>query len=525
VSAGLPQALAGLLSPLAYPHPVDRVEIIETHISWVLLAGDFAYKIKRPVCYPFIDLRSPERRRFLCEEELRLNCRFAPELYLEVLPIVRVEGEARVGGEGPVLEHAVRMRRFDRTEELDRLLDTRRVGPAELEAFGRSLAAIHARLPVAPEAAPWGRPTEVHSLMLRNFEECAQASTAFGRTEEVLALRGALEGRLAAAASWLAARRAAGHIRECHGDLHSRNVVRMGSRLIAFDCLEFDPALRWIDVADEIALLSSDLIARDRPVCAHAFRGGYLAEGGDYQACRVLKLYQAHRALVRAKVAALSASGKGDETERDTLCEEHEALLNCARTSLEAQRDRPVLLLMCGLSASGKTWLARLLAPRLDAVHLRSDVERKRRTGLGALTPSHSGLATGLYTPEARDAAYEDLARAAEDALAGGYTAIVDAAFLERAQRRRFAALAHRLGVPLHLVCCEAPPPLLKARITARRRGGRDPSEADESVLQWQMAHREAVIADEGIDTIGVESADADALERILARVRDRSAA
>lgn len=516
MSPRLPESLASLLNPHAYPHPAERIELIETHISWVLLAGEFAYKIKRPVCYPFIDQRAAERRRFLCEEELRLNRRFAPELYLEVSPIVRVEGAARIGGKGPAFEYAVRMRRFDHAEELDRLLETRRIGPAELEAFGRELAAIHARLPVAPEAESWGRPSEVRALMVRNLEECAEASAVFDRREQVLALRGALADRLATVASVMTARRAAGRIRECHGDLHSRNVVRIGSRLIAFDCLEFDPALRWIDVADEVALLSSDLLARGRPVRAHAFRSGYLAESADYRACRVLRLYQGHRALVRAKVAGIAAADQAEAAERDRLREEHAALLECARDSFNGDLERPVLLLMSGLSASGKTWLARLLAPRLNAVHLRSDVERKRRAGLDALAPSHSGLATGLYTPKASEAVYRDLAGAAEDVLAGGYTAIVDATFLRRSQRARFAELARRLGVPLHLASCEAPPAVLRARITARR----DASEADRTVLDWQMGHREPVTADEGIDSFEVDPTDADALEKTLARVR-----
>jgi len=520
MSPQLPSSLASLLTPRAYSHPVERVELIETHVSWVLLAGAFAYKIKRPVCYPFVDQRSPERRRLLCEEELRLNRRFAPELYLGVCEIVCVDGEARVDAEGPALEHAVRMRRFESADELDRLLDAWRIEPPELEAFGRELAAIHARLPAATEASPWGRPADIARLVLRNLDECADASEVFDGREVVVALRGALEGRLETAAPWMAARRAAGRVRECHGDLHCRNVVRVGSHLVAFDCLEFDPALRWIDVADEIALLSSDLLARNRPVRAHAFQGGYLAESGDYQACRVLKLYQAHRALVRAKVAALAAAGAADESERRPLHDEHSRLVDCARDFLDSRAARPALVLMCGLSGSGKTWLARQLAPRLSAVHLRSDVERKRAAGLAPLSASHSEIGGGLYAPQNSEAVYEGLAQTAEDVVAGGYTALVDASFLSRAQRARFHTLARRLAVPLHLVLCEAPLAVLRARITARAQTARDASEADTAVLDWQLAHLEAPAPEEGNDMILVDSADADALERILGRVR-----
>jgi uncharacterized protein len=339
----------------------------------------------------------------------------------------------------------------------------------------------------------------------------------FGSATEVLALRDALQVRLAASASWMAARRSNGRIRECHGDLHSRNIVRVGGRLVPFDCLEYDPALRWIDTADEIAFLTSDIKARERPLQAHAFRTGYLAESGDFHACRVLALYEAHRALVRAKVAALLATQIGDTGAREALRRQHVRLVTFAGEALAPKT--PCLLLMSGLSGSGKTWLARQLAARLSAVHIRSDVERKRRVGLRELAPSHSRLAEGLYSPEATAALYEDLVRAADDVLSGDIPAIVDATFLERAQRARFTELAAKRGVSLHLIRCEAPEPLLRARILERSRAGSDPSEAGLEVLAWQSAHAEPVRADEGIDVIPVDTAGFDALDQSLRKI------
>ena len=520
MTSRLPAELVGLELPRAYPHPVERVELIETPISWVLLAGEFAYKIKRPVCYPFVDLRAPARRKHFCEEELRLNRRFAPQLYLDLCAVVRADdGDARIGADGPVLEYAVRMRSFPRADELDRLLEARRIEPSGLEAFARELALIHSRLPVAARQEPWGTPQHVHSLLTRNLTECAQAAGALRTETDVLALEQPLLRRLAVAAPWIAARRAGGRVRECHGDLHCRNLVRIGSRLVAFDCMEFEPAFRWIDVADEVALLSSDLTARDRPLHAHAFRSGYLAQSGDYHACRVLKLYEAHRALVRAKVAALSATGAADPLERESQREEHLRLIGQAAATLEGSGAKPPLILMSGLSGSGKTWLARPLAERLRAVHLRSDVQRKRRVGLDELAPSRSEVAAGLYTSEATALLYDDLARAAEDVMVGGYAALVDATFLRRAQRAQFRTLARRLGAPLYLISCEAAPAVLRARIAERRRSRRDASEADESVLEWQRTHREPVQPEEAIDSFEVSTSDPQALERTLRHI------
>ena len=513
----LPEELSGLLSPHAYPHPVEGVAVIETPISWVLLAGASAYKIKRPARYPFVDQRMLEYRRWLCEEELRLNRRFAPELYLGVCRIVAAGTHLRMRCDSadahPVLEYAVRMQRFDAADELDQRLAEGRLALEALESFGRSLADIHATLPSVTEESAWGRPEHVRTLLAANLRECAQAAEVFGRRETVSSLEVALEQRLAEASPAMALRRASGRVRECHGDLHSRNIIVREGRLVPFDCLEYEPAFRWIDVADEIAFLTSDLTARGYRRHAHAFLSAYLQRCGDYHACRVLRLYEAHRALVRGKVAALSAATRA-ETGRSVLRAEFERLVAHAAAALAVRQPR--LVLMSGLSGSGKTWIARQLTERLDAVHLRSDVERKRLAGLEPLQPSGSGLATGLYAAEVSERVYDELAREAYDALLGGYTVIVDATFLRRAQRQRFGELGARAQTSTYWVRCTAPLSVLQERLRARAAQGHDPSEADTAVLEWQRQQLEWAAADEGLASIEVESTDPHSIEKIL---------
>lgn len=517
----LPEHLAGLLTEAAYAHPVRDIEVVETHISWVLLTGEFAYKIKRPVHYPFVDLRSQLRRAHFCEEELRLNRRFAPELYLDVCDIRVSDGVARVGGDGELIERCVRMRQFSRGDELDRLLEEQRIGPGDLETFGRELAAVHGRLPVADASQPWGRPGAIRGLVLRNHEECVSATAASGLGGEVATLRAPLEARLGASAADMSQRRDRGRVRECHGDLHIRNIVRWDSRLVAFDCIEFEPAFRWIDVAEEIALLLADLEARGFAQHGHAFLSGYLAASGDFHACRVLALYKAHRALVRAKVAALEFVGAAGKHAIAAIRDHHAALLRVAHEALAGRRAS--LILVSGLSGSGKTWLAQRIAPQLAAVHLRSDVERKRIAGVAELVDTQSALATGLYAADNTRSVYEHLARCARDVLAGGYSVIVDATFIARWQRAIFRQLMREMRVPLTMLVCEAPTAILEQRIARRQQAGSDASEADLAVLAWQLERQEPITPAESLDVHSIFTGDPDAVGDAVGLLRSRT--
>jgi aminoglycoside phosphotransferase family enzyme/predicted kinase len=518
VSAGLPEAFESLLHPQAYPHPVRSVKLVETHISWVLLTGEFAYKIKRPVHFDFVDLRAPERRAFLCQEEVRLNRRFAPGIYLGVSAVTRGEkGEAELDGAGAVLEHAVKMRQFAREEELDRLLATRRVDAGELERFGCDLARIHARAAAAGSHESWGTPEAVRETILGNLEECTRLAEQLGFDRDIRSLRPPLEARLDRAASLMAQRRAAGRIRECHGDLHAANIVRQGAHLTAFDCLEFEPRWRWIDVADEIAFLIADLDARQCSGQAHAFWSGYLAESGDYQTCRLLRTYAAHRALVRAKVAvarALQAQGR-NEPQIAPGRSDIDAYLGCAHQTLA--EGRPVLILMHGLSGSGKTWLARRIAPSLRAAHLRSDVERKRLGGMPEPGHASRGVGMGAYSADSTDRVYRHLAQCAAEVLCGGYSAIVDATFIRRRDRLCVASIGRSLGVGVVLIDCRAPGDTLESRINDRRQHGNDASEADLGVLRWQQGQFEPLSPDEPFRIIEAETHVAHVETRVLA--------
>ena len=513
MSSSLTPRLASLLHPEAYPHPVGSIQLVETHVSWVFLTGRYAYKVKKPVCYPFLDLRSREHRAFFCAEELRLNRRFAPELYRDVCPVTFDGRVARICGPGEVIDHAVCMRQFRAENELDRLLTHGLASPADLEGFGRDLAMLHERLPVAGARAGWGQPQRVRALLLRNAAECRKAAERCGTADAVASLGVALGARLDAAEPWMTRRRSAGRIRECHGDLHARNVVRYDNRFVAFDCIEFAPDFRWIDVAADVAFLFMDLDARGCPEHAQAFLNGYLGASGDYEACRLLRLYAVDRALVRAKVTALQAAGMAQKPEAANAMAEHRTYVECAQRMVAAEA--PLLILTCGLSGSGKSWLAQRLAARLRAVLLRSDVERSRKAVLaGWRSPVAPG--EGRYSSRASRDVYGRLGECAAEVLAGGSTVIVDATFQRSEDRARLRAIAADCGVTMRVIFCHAPPEVLQRRVVVRGRSGIDASEADLAVLQWQRTRFEAITSAEDLTVIDADTTATDVVEHCL---------
>lgn len=480
----LPDHLTPLLQATAYPHPCAAIELVETHISWVILTGEFAYKLKKPVRFPFVDFSTLERRAHFCREELRCNRMFAPSLYLDVVPVVRAEdGQIRLSGPGEVLEWAVQMRQFPGEAQLDRLLQRGGLEPAMLVEFGRSLAVQHQALPgrafVAAELQ-----ARLLQPLLDNFTEVQALPWAAAHEALLARARSGTDAHIEAHRALLARRLEEGWIRECHGDLHLSNLVLLDSRVTAFDCLEFNPDLRWIDPQSDVAFLFMDCLVRGRADLGYAFLDGYLEESGDYRGVVLLSLYAGYRSMVRAKVAALrreqAIGGEAGDCER--------RFLDHVRWTADwLSRPPGRLILMCGLSGSGKSFLAQRLVPLLPAVRLRSDIARKVLAGLAPGDHSPAPVGAGLYQAHSSQAVYAQLLELGGLLLRCGEHVIVDATFLTEERRRPFMALAAALGTPVVLLLCQAPLAVLRQRIQARGAEGADPSDADLAVLQHQL--------------------------------------
>jgi aminoglycoside phosphotransferase family enzyme/predicted kinase len=490
--------IAALRQPERYPHPVATVEHLQTHISHVLLAGDYAYKIKKPLNLGFLDFTSLERRKYYCEEELRLNGRLAPDLYLDCLPIGGEPANPILGGGGAAIEYAVRMRRFPQQALLDRVLAAGRLEPRHLDALARRLAEFHRAIPAADPAAPFGAPEQVRQPMLDDFT-CARPLLVDPADREVLA---AVERWTLAATerlwSRLAERKAGGWIRECHGDLHLGNMVLTDAgQVLIFDCIEFNDDLRWIDVISDLAFLIMDLRFRGAGPFAQRVLNTYLEYSGDFAGMALLSYYQVYRAMVRAKVNAIQASQHSiPEPDRAAA---RAASRDYLRLALALSRGpTPFLLITHGVSGSGKSRrTGQLLEGFPGAIRIRADVERKRLFGLGPLDDSGSTLGGGLYTPEASARTYQRLYDLADGVLAAGCPVLVDATFMKRAHRQPFRELAGQHGVPFILLDCAADLDTLRARVAARRARGDDAAEADVAVLERQLQFDEPPAADE----------------------------
>ncbi|UFP94251.1 AAA family ATPase [Gloeobacter morelensis] len=490
-SASLPAFLAAMARPEFYPHPVETVTIVQTHISYVVLAGVYAYKFKKSVHLGFIDYATLEQRRRYCYEELRLNRRFAPGLYLDVVAIVAVEGggyrlaEAEAVG---ALEYCVRMRRFEEEQLWSRLVPRDALNPGAIEQLAGRLAHFHAGAAIRKPPLAW-----IREAIEGTFSQALPYAARLGLELPFAEIRRFNEAFLATQAPLLAERRERGRVRECHGDLHLGNIVQMNGEPLMFDGIEFSDRLRTTDVMAEVAFLVMDLEAHGRFDHANRLLNSYLAASGDWEGVAVLPLYLCYRACVRGWVHAR----RSDQPDLDPA-EQQEALA-VARGYFElawryTRPAPPRLWMMHGLSGSGKSTVARDLSLVQGAIHLPSDAVRKHLAGLAPAEHAPAPAGGGLYSRQMSERTYTRLVQLAEICLKAGFAVVLDARYPRRQQRRQVRALADRLGAPLTLLVCLCPWPLLKQRLEGRTA---DLSDATPALLDWQLAETEPPAGDE----------------------------
>ena len=464
-----------LRSPSAYPEEPDSIEVVETHGSWVFLAGARAYKLRKPVVFPFLDYGSAERRRHMAEEELRLGRRLAPRIYVGLRPLVERDGGWTLGTEGaPGSEYVVEMRRFDPEQTLAALLERNQAGPELIRTIAGRIAAFHR------EAAhpPPGRfdPEAVAATVGENFSTLLPYAPVLGARRLAAAHRFAT-AFLHAHAGLIEQRAENGSVRDCHGDLRSEHVIVEADDVEVFDPVEFDPALREIDVSAELAFLVMDLFQAAAQDLAGVLVDGYENAGGDHGGRPLLFFYAAYRALVRAKVACLRAGGLAPGGERSTALAEARGLLELA-SSLAWRARGPLVLVICGAAATGKTRLAERVSEVSGLAHLSSDVVRKELAGLEPRVRAPERE----YSEEASLRTYRELgARAA----AQPHGAVVDATFRSLAHRRAFG---ESFGGEPVFVECRAPAATVAAWAARRLREPGRVSDATPAIAAEQLS-------------------------------------
>jgi aminoglycoside phosphotransferase family enzyme/predicted kinase len=479
-SSGLPSLVSRLLDPALYLDPTDRVELVETHISWVLLAGDRVYKIKKPVNLGFLDFTTLARRRRFCQDEVRLNRRVTHNIYLGVVEIKGSLRAPRFEGPGRAIEVAVLMRRLPAERMLDRLVSDNAAPPALLDEIGTTVARFHATADTGGEINELGGIETIRRNWQENFAQTDAVGPELLADDTRRRVREYVATFLEREAPRFAARVAAGRSRDCHGDLQAQHVCCVEPVQI-FDCIEFNHRFRFGDVAGEIAFLAMDLERLGRPDLAIRFLNAYLEENGDYEAVPLLDFYRSYRAWVRAKVTAFQVPNHPERAD------EARALFDLAGRFV-ARRRRPRLVITTGVMGTGKSTAARLAAARLGAIVVRTDVVRKRLAGVPPRERVAPAFAEGLYAPEMGRRTYVEAARLAGELLGAGWPVIVDGSFSRVAERTAARALADRHSLPFAVLWCDAPDDVLAERLRSRSEDQHEVSDGREELLAEHRA-------------------------------------
>lgn len=481
----VPDLVKQMLEPGFYPHFVQEpIALIQTHVSYVMLTGEYAYKVKKPVNFGFLDYSTVEKREHFCRQELEMNKRGAPELYLEVLPISQVDGKFVLGGTGQAVEYVLKMRQFPQEVLLSEMFAQGALTEAHMQELGRVVAQYHAKAQSSDRIRSFGEVAQVRQAIDENYQQTqkyigiAQSQAQFTETKHYT------DNFFVERSQLFSDRIQNNFIRECHGDLHLRNICLWHDKILLFDCIEFNEPFRFVDVMYDVAFTVMDLQARQRPDFGNAFLNTYVEQTGDWEGLQVLPLYLSRQAYVRAKVTSFLLDDPGVPTQ---VKEEAKATAaDYYRLAWEYTKPRTgQLILMSGLSGSGKSTTAKQLASKLDAIVIRSDAVRKH---LGGIALAERG-SDELYTPQMTQKTYDRLLQLGIMLASQGFCVILDAKYDRTDLRMNAIDLADFHQIPLQIIHCNAPIEVLKERL--QQRTG-DIADATAELLESQIAATEA---------------------------------
>jgi len=509
--------LNALQDPALFNHPVTGFTLMETHISWVLLTGDYVYKIKKPVDFGFLDYSTLDQRAHFCKEELRLNRRLAPTLYLDVVPVRGSEVAPSLEGEGPIIEYMVKTRQFKQEDLLGNKQRAGTLNPDHIDSLAVTLAAFHGQIDRAGLDTPWGEPEQVHAPVAQNFEQIRSMLTDPANLAQLEQLELWAHTTFQRLNPQLAQRKAEGFVRECHGDIYLDNVTMVDGVVTLFDCIEFNEAFRWTDVMSDVAFMAMDLEDRGLASLSQRFVNGYLEKTGDYSGLMLLNYYKAYRAMVRAKVALLRLGQPGvSDDEREQVLGRYKSYANLAERYTEIPQRFG--LLTHGVSGSGKSTLTLKLVEQLGVIRIRSDIERKRLSG----SSDPGKAAVDLYSDTRSEQTYTRLGILACQVLSAGYPVVVDATHLKHSQRESIQRRIEEQCAPCVIIHCQAPAETIETWINQRAARGDDPSDADMKIVRKQLAETEPLSAEELQHSLAVQTDQEGSVEKLLVALRKR---
>ncbi|PSB52739.1 AAA family ATPase [Chamaesiphon polymorphus] len=453
-----------MLKPEFYPHPaIAPIQLMQTHASTILLTGEFVYKLKKPVNFGFLDYSTLAKRQHFCQEELRLNQRGAKELYLEVVAISKNGDRYCLGNDGEIVDYAVKMVQFPQENLLSNMFESGRLTPEDIEEMGRVVAEFHGRSRTDEYISSFGQIDRIKVSIDDNYR---QTEKYIGRaqTQQQFAETKAYTDRFLTEHSQLFLDRiAGGFIRECHGDLHLRNICRWHDKILLFDCIEFNEPFRFVDTMYDVAFAVMDLEARGGKDFANRFLNTYAEQTGDWAGLQVLPMYLSRQAYVRAKVTSFLLDDPSIASEDRTTAAQTAG--DYYRQAWEYTRSRQGrIIMMAGLSGAGKSTLGKQIAREVNGVHLRSDAVRKHLGKIPLLAKGDDSL----YTPAMTSQTYQQMLELGDKLAARGFTVILDAKYDRQSLRAAVVDLATTREIALQIVYCTAPESVLRDRLTHR---------------------------------------------------------
>jgi hypothetical protein len=477
-----PKLVDSLTNVNFYPHRPSSIELIQTHISYIFVAGDYVYKVKKDVDFGFLDFTTLEKRKHYCEEELRLNRRLAPDIYLDVIPIYEDgHGTLHFKEGDTIVDYAVVMKKIPEERMLNRLLEKGMVGLSVMSDVAGKIAEFHRKAATGGEIDRIGGFETVRHNHEENFQQTEDYRGITISENRYDFIKSYACNFLKRNRSLFEKRVAEHRIRDCHGDLHLQHIC-IADDIIIFDCIEFNERFRYLDVAAEISFLAMDLDYNGYPQHGKAFIDAYLKYSNDHETVTLLNFYKCYFAYVRGKVIGFRIHDRSiDESERERVIDTASRYFDLSY-GYAARPERATLVLTAGLMGTGKTALAKRLEPLLDAKTIRSDVIRKELLNIRPSKRQYEDFEKGIYSAEISRETYDNALHSAASEMKEGKSAIIDASFRSKADRKKAFDLALSMNADFFIIECICPEEIVKERLNARTY---DPTEASDG--RWEI--------------------------------------